>query len=256
VTEDAGQGEAMRTLELLWGKAASPKRGPSQKTSVGEIVATAVGIADREGLSGVTMRAVGRQLDRTAMSLYTYVPGRDVLVMLMYDQVHAELSGPPQTKNWRRAILSWSEQVRELYVRHPWLLEVSQARPALGPHEQEVLEGVLRILAGAGVALSVRPSVTSALYSIVREAAKRKVEAAVESGQGAAWWAERAKALQAVAPDFADRFPESVAIARRQTRLGDPPWLKAAEEAFTGAITLLLDGLEARASKARRRSAD
>jgi AcrR family transcriptional regulator len=256
VTEYAGQGEAMRTLELLWGKAGSPKRGPSQKTSVGEIVATAVGIADREGLGGVTMRAVGRELDRTAMSLYTYVPGRDVLVTLMYDQVHAELSGPSQTKNWRKAILTWSEQLRELSVRHPWLLEVSQARPALGPHEQEVLEGLLKILAGAGVATSVRPSVTSALYSIVREAAKRKVEAAVESEHGAEWWAERAKALQAVAPDFAERFPESVAIARRQTRLGDQPWLKAAEETFTGAITLLLDGLEARASKARRKSPD
>jgi hypothetical protein len=105
---------------------------------------------------------------------------------------------------------------------------------------------VLRILAGAGVALSVRPSVTSALYSIVREAAKRKVEAAVESEHGAEWWAERAKALQAVAPDFADRFPESFAIARRQTRLGDQPWLKAAEEAFTGAVTLLLDGVSRR----------
>jgi AcrR family transcriptional regulator len=246
LTEYAGQGEAMRTLELLWGKTASPKRGPSQKTSVGEIVTTAIGIADSEGLSGVTMRAVGRELNRTAMSLYTYVPGRDVLVTLMYDQVHAELSGPPKTRNWRKAILTWSERLRELYSRHPWLLEVSQARPALGPHEQEALEALLRILAAAGVETAVRPSMTSALYSIVREAAKRKVEAAVESEQGAQWWAERAKALDAVAPDFAERFPESVAIARRQSRSGDQPWLKAAEESFTGAITLLLDGVEAR----------
>jgi hypothetical protein len=34
--------------------------------------------------------------------------------------------------------------------------------------------------------------------------------------------------------------------ARRQTRLGDQPWLKAAEEAFTGAVTILLDGVSRR----------
>ena len=241
MTEYVGQGEAKRTLELLWGKAAPARRGPNQRTSVDEIVATALAIADRDGLAGVTMRAVGRDLDRTAMSLYTYVPGREELITLMYDRAHAELK-TSSTKDWRKAATKWSVELRDLYVRHPWLLEVSQARPAFGPHEQDVLESLLRILARAELAIEHRPSVTSALYGIVREAAKQKLMGVV-SEQDRAWWAERAKVLQEVAPDFADRFPESTAIAQHQAKTGPDPWRQAAEEAFSGAVSLVLDGV-------------
>ncbi|TDU91289.1 TetR family transcriptional regulator [Kribbella voronezhensis] len=235
--------DAVRTLELLWGKAPAPRRGPNQTLTVDQLVTTAIGIADRDGLKGVTMRAVGKELDRTAMSLYTYVPGREVLITVMHDRVHAEVPTPRKIADWRKAVTAWCQELRELYVRHPWVLEVSQARPGFGPHEQDVLEGLLRLLARAEVPLAVRPTVTSALYSIVREAAKRKVEALAESAQSAEWWAERGKALQAVAPDFAERYPESTAIARHQSTQGPQPWIKAAEDAFTGAIALLLAGL-------------
>jgi AcrR family transcriptional regulator len=242
--------DALRTLGLLWGQGSAAKRGPSQKTSVEEIVEVAIGIADRDGLGGVTMRAVGQELGRTAMSLYTYIPGRDVLVVLMYDRVHAEVTGTAGRRaGWRKAVMAWSVGVRDVYGRHPWVLEVSQARPSFGPHEQEVLERLLSILAAVGVTAKDRRAVTSALFSIVRESAKRKAEVAAESEYGAEWWAGRADALQAVAPDFAARFPESVALARDQSRLGPNPWIKAAEDAFTDAVTLLLDGLEPRLTK-------
>ncbi|WP_157979743.1 TetR/AcrR family transcriptional regulator [Kribbella monticola] len=236
--------DAVRTLELLWGKAPAPRRGPNQTLTVDQLVTTAIGIADSAGLKGVTMRAVGNEVGRTAMSLYTYVPGREVLITVMHDHVHAEVPAPRKVADWRKAVTAWCVGLRDMYVRHPWVLEVSQARPGFGPHEQDVLEGLLRLLARAEVPLAVRPTVTSALYSIVREAAKRKVEALAESAQSAEWWAERGKALQAVAPDFAERYPESTAIARHQSTQGPQPWIKAAEDAFTGAITLLLASLE------------
>ncbi|QNE22914.1 TetR/AcrR family transcriptional regulator [Kribbella qitaiheensis] len=192
------------------------------------------------------MRAVGQQLGRTAMSLYTYVPGRDVLVALMYDRAHGEATSSRGRLGWRKAVMAWSTDLRDLYFRHPWVLEISQARPVFGPHEQEVLERLLAILAGEGTTASDRRAVTSALFSIVRESAKRKAEAAAESEHGAEWWAGRAEALQAVAPDFATRFPESVALSHDQSELGPKPWIKAAEDAFRDAVTLLLDGLEPR----------
>jgi AcrR family transcriptional regulator len=244
--------DALRTLELLWGKGTTPKRGPNQKASVAEIVAVAIGLADRHGLNGVTMRAVGERMGRTAMSLYTYVPRRDVLIALMYDRAHGEVAdgargrGGRRLPEWRWAVMAWSAALQEMYRRHPWILEVSQARPVLGPNEQEVLERLLVVLAREGVTARDRRAVTSALFSIVRESAKRWVELATPSEQEGEWWTARAKALQAVAPDFATRFPESVALARDQAGLGANPWIKAAEEAFTDAVTLLLDGLEPR----------
>jgi AcrR family transcriptional regulator len=244
--------DALRTLELLWGKEPAPKRGPNQKTSVAEIVAVAIGLADRDGLSGVTMRAVGERLERTAMSLYTYVPGREVLIALMYDRAHSEVSdgtrarGGRRLLEWRWAVMAWCAALRDMYVQHPWILEVSQARPTLGPHEQEVVERLLVVLARQGVAPRYRRAVVSVLFSIARESAKRQSEMAAQSEQEGEWWAARAAALQAVSPDFATRFPESVALAADQAGLGPKPWVKAAEEAFTDAVTLLLDGLQSR----------
>jgi AcrR family transcriptional regulator len=231
--------DALRTLELLWGKRPAVRRGPNQKSSVAEIVDAAIGLADRHGLPGVTMRAVGKELDRTAMSLYTYVPGREVLITLMHDRAHAEMPSRRRTKDWRKAVLAWCRDLRELYVRHSWLLEASQARPGFGPHEQDVLESLLRII--ADLPIELRPTVTSALYSIVREAASRKIEAQAEAAE---WWAQKIRALQEVVPDFAERYPEATAIARHQSTQGPQPWIKAADDAFTGSITLLLSGLD------------
>ncbi len=91
----AGQGDPRRTLSLLWRAEAPPPArtgpGPKPRLSVDAIVAAAVAIADEEGMDALSMRAVGDRLGRTAMALYTHVPGKSELLDLMYDAVHAEL---------------------------------------------------------------------------------------------------------------------------------------------------------------------
>ncbi|MEU4395419.1 TetR/AcrR family transcriptional regulator C-terminal domain-containing protein [Kribbella sp. NPDC023855] len=251
MTELIGQGDAARTLALLWGKVATPKRGPRHSIGSDEVIAAAVRVADRQGLPAVTMRAVGNELGRTAMSLYTYVLSREVMVDLMYDSVHAEFAGPRNVKDWRKAIANWCTRLRDLYLAHPWLLEVSSARPVLGPKEQEVLESLLRVLAKAGLPLEDRPAATSALFSVVRGAAKQASEArAAVTEEDAEWWAERAQALAVAAPDFAERFPESTAMATQQRKGGPQPWIRAADQAFTGAVALIVDGLAQRVEAA------
>ena len=44
--EIAGRGDPIRTLELMWGKAPAPKRGPRSRVRVSDLVAAAVRIAD------------------------------------------------------------------------------------------------------------------------------------------------------------------------------------------------------------------
>jgi AcrR family transcriptional regulator len=231
-----------RAIAVLWGRAAGPKRGPRQAASVEEIVASAVGIADEDGLDAVTMRAVGNELGRTAMSLYTYVVSRDVLIDLMYDSVHAELGEVRSGGDWRKAVARWSGKLRDLYLQHPWLLEIQ--RPVLGPHEQQVLENLLRILAAGELAIEDRQAATSALFSIVKGAARQAVDArAAIADADVEWWAAAGKALAEAVPDFAERFPESAAIADHQRQLGAQPWVTAADQAFSRAVDLLIDGM-------------
>ena len=47
-----------------------------------------------------------------------------------------------------------ADDLLAFYLRHPWLLQISQARPVLGPNEFVVRETVYGIVSRTGMALS------------------------------------------------------------------------------------------------------
>ncbi|GII51855.1 TetR family transcriptional regulator [Planotetraspora thailandica] len=265
----AGQGDAARVMTLLWaspehdgehpapGPKAAARPGPKQGLSVDVIVRTAIQIADEGGITALSMRSVGERLGRSSMALYTYIPGKGELLDLMYDTAHAELdSGHDPAGGWRAAITSWAYRLRAFYLRHPWVLQVSYARPVLGPHEQAVLETVLRLLDEARLPAPTLRSVVSALFHFIRGTA----QTAAESRQAAEatgttdqeWWSGRAALLAAVAPDFAERFPHSVRLSRSGQSGDTSPerFEMEADDAFAEGLDLLLDGVEAARARA------
>src|SRR6266542_707026 len=134
-------------MALLWRapSAAGARSGPGPKPglSVDAIVEAAIALADADGMAGLSMRAVAERLGVTAMALYTYVPGKDELLDLMYDGAHAELPASYDLgEGWRAAVTRWATDLVRCYVRHPWAPQVSFARPVLGPDEQAVLEAL------------------------------------------------------------------------------------------------------------------
>jgi AcrR family transcriptional regulator len=260
----AGQGDPARSMALLWrtpGARTGTGPGPKPRLSVDAIVAAAITVADTEGLAGLSMRAVAERLGVTAMALYTYVPGKNELVDLMYDGAHAELPGRYDLgQGWRAAVTSWATDLVGCYVRHPWALQVSFARPVLGPNEQAVVEALARVLRQAGLPAAVARRVVSLLFHVVRGTAQTVAEsrlaAAAHGASEEAWWSSRVAALRQVAPDFARRFPDSVWLAGAGTtrrRDDSTPYLeREAMEAFTVGLTVLLDGIEAAMARDRR----
>ncbi|GAA3143074.1 TetR/AcrR family transcriptional regulator C-terminal domain-containing protein [Streptomyces rameus] len=261
----AGQGDARRSMALLWRSAdsANVRTGPGPKPGldVDTIVDAGIAVADEQGMAALSMRAVGARLRRTAMALYTYVPSKSELVDLMHDRVLAELPTAYGTDaGWRPAITAWADDVWAFYLRHPWVLQVSQARPVLGPGEYAQLETVVRILGGVGLDPLRLRRVIAVLFQFVRSMARVAAEhrqAAPETGvSDEEWWAERSALLAEVAPDFAERFPALADLESRATRAavagaeGDPggaePYMECeAQEAFRVGLGVLLDGIEA-----------
>jgi AcrR family transcriptional regulator len=258
----AGQGDPTRSMALLW-RTPGPRTGPGPKPglNVDAIVGAAIAVADTDGLAGLSMRAVAERLGVTAMALYTYVPGKDELVDLMYDGAHAELSvGYDLGQGWRAAVTSWATDLVGCYVRHPWALQVSFARPVLGPNEQAVVEALARVLRQAGLPAAVARRVISLLFYVVRGTAQTVAESRQAAAAGGAseqtWWAGRVAALRQVAPDFARRFPDSVWLAGASTtrRRDEPtPYLeREALAAFSTGLTVLLDGIQAAMTRDQR----
>jgi hypothetical protein len=172
----------------------------------------------------------------------------------MYDGAHAELPGRDDPgEGWRAAVTSWAADLVGCYLQHPWVLQVSFARPVLGPNEQAVVEALARILRQAGLPPAVARRVVSLLFSVARGTAQAVAESRLAAAAGGAseqaWWASRAAALRQVAPDFAQRFPDSAWLAGAGAAHGhdDPtPYLeREAMEAFTVGLGVLLDGIQA-----------
>ena len=78
--ESTGGSDFRISLKLLWGTKERAPRGPKPTLTVGQIVEQAIALADAEGIENVSMRRVARQLEVSAMTLYTYVPGKAELV--------------------------------------------------------------------------------------------------------------------------------------------------------------------------------
>jgi AcrR family transcriptional regulator len=256
----AGQGDARRAMSLLWREPGEEERrpGPKPALTVDAIVAAAIEVADEYGMAALSMRVVGERLGRTGMALYTYVPSKGELIDLMYDTVIAEAQHAYDLGGgWRTALIAWAEDLWEFYLRHPWVLQVSQARPVLGPNEYVVLDTVLGIMFETGLEATEVRRLTGALFQLVRGVAQvvaEAREAADATGTSEdEWWHTRAPLLSELATDFDTRFPMVTRLAEAdgftmvdETR---PYQEQAATETFHAGLAALLDGIEVRVAR-------
>lgn len=230
-------------MQLLWGVQERPKRGPKPKLTLAQITQAAIAIADAEGIEVLSMRRVGDQLGVTAMSLYSYVPGKAELLDLMLDTVSGEYTEASQG-TWRERLEHIARQNWAMYQRHPWLLQVAIARPVLGPHTIAKYDHELRSVEGIGLSDVDMDLVVTAIGNYVHGAVRFAIAAAqAEQHTGKTdqqWWAEHQPLLEKVFDSERYRTATRVgAAAGEEYGAGDPL------RAFDFGLRLLLDGLEA-----------
>lgn len=144
--------EASRRLALLWEPRPEPGRGRKPRHTLDDVAQAGIAVAKAEGLDALSMRRVAAELGIGAMSLYTYVPGRDELVDVMIDRAYAELDLPAAGLPWRDGLRAYGLAFWNLYHVHPWLLQANFWRVPLGPHVLDAQEAGLRTIAETGLA--------------------------------------------------------------------------------------------------------
>lgn len=267
----AGQGDPRRSMALLWRDHEPAERtgpGPKSQLSVDLVVETAIEVADAEGMQALSMRAVGERLGRTAMSLYTYVASKNELIDLMYDHAYGELvRGPENTSpgaptiegttdktGWREEVLTRTEDLWRFYLRHPWSLEISQARPVLGPNEYRHYESLATVLHRAGLPpkaiSSAYGSILNLVRGMVRTAAEARNAPAVTGMAESEWWYARSAQLEEISGNFHERFPTLTLMSQGgafDNADPDQPYLEQeAWESFQFGLDALLDGVQRR----------
>ncbi|WP_017602728.1 TetR/AcrR family transcriptional regulator [Nocardiopsis alkaliphila] len=264
----AGQGDPRRSMALLWRERTEqrhPTPGPKPELSVDLVVRTAIEVADAQGLQALSMRAVGERLGRTAMSLYTYVAGKNELIDLMYDHAFAELVEEVDQRDrthapeeWREWVHAWVGALWRFCLRHPWTLEISQARPVLGPNEYRLFESLATVLHRAGLEpkaiSSAFGSLSNLVRGMVRTAAEARQATAVTGVAEDQWWYARSARLEEVAPNFSERFPTLSLMTRSGAFTNDAPeepYLEQeAWESLQFGLDALLEGIQRRIDSA------
>ncbi len=132
-----------KAIELAWGIGEAGTRGPKRGMSLDQVIDAAIEVADAEGLAGLSMSRLAKQLGFTTMSLYRYVDSKDMLVLLLSDRV----IGPPPPLDpalqWRDALDAWAFAEFEAIFKHPWWLDIPLAAPPAGPNNMAWLEAGL-----------------------------------------------------------------------------------------------------------------
>lgn len=114
------------------------------------VVAEAVRLADREGVDGLSMRRLARELGAGAMSLYHYVANKEELLDAMIDVVFEEIELPPDGADWQSAIRRRAVSARQVLARHPWAIGLLESRTSPGPANLRHHEAVTACLRKAG----------------------------------------------------------------------------------------------------------
>ncbi|WP_329236320.1 TetR/AcrR family transcriptional regulator [Actinoallomurus sp. NBC_01490] len=226
-------GDLVRSMDLLWGMADRPSRGPRPRLSVEQITRTAVEIADAEGLGAVSMQRIAATFGFTTMSLYRYVPGKADLVALMVDMAIGErpdLDAVPD--GWRDRLAEWARQCLRIFTRRPWLLEATSGHRVMGPNELGWMDAALAILAAAGFTPVEQHDAFLLVVGHVRSVAQ------YTSGADRLRVDEWSVAVGERLTRHADHFPAVVAAIQ------GGGYAKAADEPLEFGLRCLLGGLE------------
>ena len=122
----------MDTIDLLWRheRPLPVRRGRPPRFSADQVVAAAIAVADRLGLT-FTLRDVAAALEVPVMTLYSYVRSREQLLELMADQCRAEMSVTEAAGDWRARLTTVVADNMRLFAAHPWLAEIESERRRL-----------------------------------------------------------------------------------------------------------------------------
>lgn len=159
-------------MTFLWERLAQAARTTGKTLSAQRIAATAVAVADVDGLDAITMRRLATELDVAPMAAYRHVANKDEVLELMVDLVYGEVVLPTWT-DWRTTLRAMALAIHALYLRHPWLTRLSAQQMVyeLTPNRMALTEHVLAALTDdVGMDLDAAMAVCRTIFSYVQGA--------------------------------------------------------------------------------------
>ncbi|TCJ99301.1 TetR/AcrR family transcriptional regulator [Nocardia alba] len=231
---------------------ARPRVGRPAELDADRIVATAIELADREGLRAASLTKVAAALDVTPMSLYRHIGSKDGLTDLMADTAF----GPPPVLGpaWRPALREWATGQRAVFARHPWLTQIPIAGPPRGINALAWMNAGLAALRGTHLDWRAKIGAITVVGGYVRQAFVTDRHMAE---QRSAERRSEAQSLDRYRRDVSaldlSHLPEIAALFADRAFAEVPSDEESAADDFAFGLDLVLDGVAAAVTTAERR---
>ncbi len=132
-------------------KVQKPDRLPRGALDREAVVSAALEIADRDGLSGVTMARVAEALGGSPMSLYRHLNDKQELLDAVADLALSEVPAIANDgRPWRVRLEEFAIESRRCALRHPALVEIVLENSVQGPRAAAVGLDMIALLREAG----------------------------------------------------------------------------------------------------------
>jgi AcrR family transcriptional regulator len=241
------EGKLPRGVALSWGLVKQPQRGPKREMSIKQIVDAAVSIADKEGLSSVSMNRVAASLGFTTMSLYRYIPSKDDLLLLMQEAAcDRVLPERMEGEHWRESLQKFVPAIMAVYREHSWFGDIPISGVPITPNNLRVVDWALGAMDGLRLNHNEKMSVILLLSSYARASGMlvRDIESALRAGAspGAFSGLDYSAALkQLVTPE---RFPNLHPVVMSGAYTGENEEDHTVLNDFDFGLERILDGIE------------
>lgn len=99
-----------------------------------DVLATALRLIDADGVEALSMRRIGKALDRDPMRLYRFASSKDELLDGVVELVLGELQVPAlEAGNWEDVLRRTAHAFREIALAHPHVVPLIVTRPLATP---------------------------------------------------------------------------------------------------------------------------
>jgi AcrR family transcriptional regulator len=213
------------------------KPGPATASrlplSRARLLATAVALADKDGIESLSMRRLGRELGVEAMSLYNHVANKSDLLGGMVDVVAAEFELPPSGTDWKAAIRTTAISAHQILLRHRWACSLMLSSAGARPARLRYMDSLLATLRRGGFSPEMTHHAYHALESHIMGFTLRQVSFPP---------AEELTRLASTLPQQlpADEYPYLIEHAGQHAA----PLDQDDDDEFGFGLDLILDGLD------------
>ena len=209
--------------------------GRPAKFTHSQLQAAALTLVDRDGLAGLSMRALANELGTGAMTLYNYVSQREDIDLLVVEAVIGEARWPlVDYTQWQDEVRAIATALWQAVRAHPHAIALILTRRSRSPAVFEVTEAMLRALARSGRSGQSLLVAFRAVSGLITGLAQSELAGplALQASESAELTISRFRAL----PE--ERFAHLIDIANAAAG-------STADREFQSSLDLLLAGLSA-----------